>query len=166
MTDFTKKEDKRTISIIVAMDKNGLIGNGNKLPWNIPEDLKHFKEKTMGKYLLMGERTYNSIKNKLLGRKIIVLSRSDKSIENGRVAKSIEEALSYAEGEIMIGGGASIYKQFLDIADKMYITVVNKNFEGDVYFPKFNMDEWKVIEEKKGEDSLIIYKTLVKKERE
>ncbi len=152
------------ISIIAAMDKNGLIGSDNKLPWNIPEDLRYFKEKTMGKYVIMGERTFSSIKSPLSGRDIIVLSRERKVLPNAKVANSIERALSLAEGdEIMIAGGASVYEQFLEIADRMYLTVINKEFKGNVYFPEFDGKKWELKEERRGQDPLVFYKIFERK---
>ena len=97
------------ISIIVATDKNGLIGKGEGLPWNFSEDLQYFKKKTMGKFVVLGKRTFLSLKNPLKGRKIIVLSEEKLFADNKvTVAKSIEEALSLATGEVMIAGGASV----------------------------------------------------------
>jgi dihydrofolate reductase len=151
------------ISIIVAVDKNWLIGNGDKLPWNFKEDLEYFKERTMGKYVIMGEKTYLGINKKLQGRKIIVLSRDKKSFEDAFVASSIEEALSFVEGEVMIAGGKSVYTQFLEKADRIYLTVINEEFEGDVYFPDFDKNEWKEVEEKRGENPLLSFKVLEKK---
>ncbi len=165
MTSSIKKQNKKIISIIVAMDRNGLIGNGSKLPWKIPEDLKHFKEKTMGKFVLIGKKTYKFLPGKLPGRKIIVLSKEkDSSLEEVDVANSIEEALSLSSGEVMVAGGRSVYNQFLKIADRIYLTIIDKEFEGDVYFPEFNINDWRVVEEKKGENPLITYKTLVRRD--
>ncbi len=151
----------KNISIIVAVDKNGLIGKGNSLPWSFSEDLKYFKEKTMGKFVIMGEKTYDSIGKPLPGRKIIVLSKNkDLNIEGVSVASSIEDALSSAEGEIMIAGGASVYEQFLGLAKRIYLTVIKKEFEGDVYFPKFNKDDWTITEEKESSDGFLKFQTL------
>jgi dihydrofolate reductase len=151
------------ISIIVAVDKNWLIGRGDTLPWTFKEDLEYFKEKTMGKYVIMGEKTYLGINKKLQGRKIIVLSRDKKYFEDAFVASSIEEALSLGEGEIMIAGGKSVYAQFLEIANRIYLTIIDEEFEGDVYFPDFDKNEWKEVEEKRGENPLLSFKVLEKK---
>ncbi len=152
---------EKEITIIVAMDKNGLIGKGNALPWSLPEDLRHFKKKTMGKFVIMGEKTYSSISSPLPGRKIIVLSKNkDLKIEGAKVANSIEEALINSTGEIMIAGGKSVYEQFLEKANKMYLTVINEELEGDVYFPEFNKDNWRIIEEERGNNPLITFQTL------
>lgn len=152
------------ISIIVAVDKKGLIGSGDHLPWSFSEDLQYFKEKTMGKFVIFGEKTFISLKNSLKGRKVIVLSR--KKSDFGKdivVAKSIKEALAIVKGEIMIAGGASVYEQFLEIADRIYLTTIDREFEGDVYFPKFERKEWKVVEEKQGENKLLKFQVLERK---
>ncbi len=149
------------ISIIAAMDKNGLIGKGNDLPWHFSEDLNYFKEKTMGKYVIMGQRTYQSIGKPLLGRNIIVLSKEkDFSPKGVKVAQSIKEALSLSKGEVMIAGGASVYRQFLEKADTMYLTFILEEFEGDIYFPQFRKEEWEVVEEKRGKNPLLLFQTL------
>ncbi len=153
------------ISIIVAMDKNGLIGKKDSLPWKFSEDLKHFKEKTIGKSVIMGQKTYQGIKKPLKGRDLIVLSNDlDFSDQSVKIARSIEDALKLANGEVFIAGGASVYQQFLEIADKMYLTIINQEFEGDVYFPKFNRTKWELIEEKKGQNKLLTFKTYKKNE--
>ena len=137
------------ISIIAALDNKNIIGKKNGLPWYLPADLKHFKEITTGKPVIMGKTTYNSIGKPLPGRTNIILS-GDKNLEvqGAKVAHSIEEALKAAgnAAEVMVIGGASIYKQFLPLANKMYLTKVYNDFEGDVYFPELNLDEWQEIE--------------------
>ncbi len=150
------------ISIIVAVDKNGLIGNGEKLPWHFEEDLQYFKEKTMGKFVLMGKRTYDFLPGKLPGRKIIVLCR-DSFLEEVTVANSIEEALSISKGEIMVAGGRSVYEQFLQIADRIYFTKIDKEFEGDVYFPEIDNEEWRLVEEKRGKNKILNFQILERK---
>jgi len=156
----------RKISIIAAVDKRGLIGKGNVLPWNFKEDLLYFKKRTMNKTVIMGERTYRSIGKPLPGRDIIVLTQEENRRDKGvRFANSVEQALSMSgSGEVMIAGGRSVYEQFLDLADLMYLTVIDEEFEGDVYFPRFNEDDFEVVEERKGEDPLITYKVLKRKD--
>ena len=138
-----------TISIIAALAKNRVIGKNNKLPWNLPADLKHFKKLTLGKPIIMGQKTFESIGRPLPGRANIILSLDENFKPQGCiVAQSIEEALKILEHEkeIMIAGGASVYKQFLPLANKMYLTLIDANFEGDAYFPEFNWEDWEVIE--------------------
>ncbi len=149
------------ISIIVAVDKNFLIGKGEELPWHFKEDLEYFKERTMGKFVIFGSKTYQSIKSPLLGRKIVVLSRE--ALNGVVVASSIDEALSLTEGEVMIAGGRSIYEQFLKIADRIYLTKIDDYFEGDVYFPEINNKEWEIVEERKGENPVLIFQVLDRK---
>lgn len=149
------------ISIIVAVDKNFLIGNGEQLPWHFKEDLEYFKEKTMGKFVIFGSKTYQGIKSPLLGRKIIVLSKE--TLSGVVVAGSIDEALFQAEGEVMVAGGRSVYEQFLKIADRIYLTLINDQFEGDVYFPEIKEEEWEVVEEKKGKNPLLTFQILDRK---
>ncbi len=133
------------ISIIAAMAKNKVIGKGNSLPWHLPADLKHFKDLTLGKTIIMGGRTFESIGKALPGRKTIVLTdNKDFSAPNCIIARSIEQALEFAKGdkEIMIAGGASVYKQFLPLAKKMYLTFIDAEVEGDFYFPDYEESEW------------------------
>ncbi len=130
------------IFIIAAMDRNGLIGKGDSLPWKISEDLKRFKKLTTGKTLIMGSRTYDGLPSLLPGRKILVLDK--KKRENCLSACSIKEALDILknEKEVFIAGGASVYKQFIPLADRMYLTKIDEEFEGDVYFPNYNKQNW------------------------
>ncbi len=154
------------ISIIVAVDKNFLIGSKDNLPWHISEDLQYFKEKTMGKFVIMGEKTFLPIKDKLSGRKVVVLSNNDDfSAETAQVARSIKEALALTEGEVMIAGGKSIYEQFLKIADRIYLTVIDKEYKGDVYFPKIDEEVWKVVSSKKGKSLFLTFKVLERVEK-
>ena len=133
------------ISIIVAQSRNGVIGKNNQLPWHLPADLKHFKAVTMGKPIVMGRKTFESIGRPLPGRKNIVISRQRNFQAPGcAVFHSIDEALAslVQESEIMVIGGANIYEQFIDKADRIYRTVVDVSVEGDVYFPELPSNEW------------------------
>ena len=136
------------ISIISAVADNMIIGKNNALPWNLPADLEYFKKNTLGKPMIMGAKTFESIGKALPGRKNIVLSldRGYKA-EGCVVATSIEEALKEAGDveEVMIAGGASIYKQFLPLAHKLYLTFIHHDFEGDVYFPEVDFSQWKEV---------------------
>jgi dihydrofolate reductase len=146
-----------TISIIAAMSKNRVIGFKNKLPWKLPADLNRFKKITMGKPIIMGQTTFHSIGKPLPGRINIILTRDfNFSHKECFVAHSIEEALSIAfrfteNGEVMICGGESVYRQFLPIAEKMYLTLIEENFEGDAFFPYFDYKEWQEVERIKNE---------------
>ena len=138
------------ISLIAAMDRNRLIGAGNGLPWHLPADFKHFKAITMGKPVIMGRKTFESIGRPLPGRHNIVISRSGFSAEGVTVVDSIEKALIEAGNveEVMIIGGASFYQQMIDRADRMYLTHVDAACEGDAWFPEFSTQDWKIIAEK------------------
>jgi dihydrofolate reductase len=136
------------ISMISAVAENRVIGNKNALPWHLPADFKYFKEITLGKTIVMGLNTFNSIGAKPLpGRKNIILNNDLSYVppENCAVAHSIDEVVEMTkiESEVMICGGASVYKQFLPMADRLYLTYVHASPEGDTYFPEIDLQEWK-----------------------
>lgn len=138
------------VSIIAAVADNRVIGNKNALPWHLPDDFKYFKENTLGKPIVMGLKTFQSIGNKpLSGRKNIILNNDASYIppEGCFKAESIEKLLGMVkdEKEVMICGGASVYKQFLPLARRLYLTFVHSSFEGDTYFPEFDISEWKEV---------------------
>ena len=139
------------VSIIAAIGKNRVIGNDNNLPWRLPADMKRFRKLTLGKQVVMGQRTFESIGKALPGRTNIVLSNNPGfRAKDCLVAHSLEEALNAAkEEEVMIVGGESVYKQFLPLADRMYLTLIDEEFAGDAYFPEYNSEEW---EEKERRD--------------
>ena len=125
------------LSIVVAMDDNRLIGNNNQLPWHLPADLAYFKKLTMGKSILMGRKTYDSIGRPLPNRRNIVITRNEEiSIPGCEVISSIESALEITKGdeEVMIIGCASLCKQLLPKINRLYITKIDGEFEGDVFF--------------------------------
>ncbi len=143
------------INIISAISNNNVIGHQNTIPWKVPADLEYFKQKTLGHYVIMGRKTYESIKHPLPLRTNIVISRT-KDIEIPKEivkVKSFENAISYcksneSEGDakdIFIIGGRSIYELALPIADMLFITEIDCNVDGDVFFPKFDMHDWKEI---------------------
>ncbi|MEO8757900.1 MAG: dihydrofolate reductase [Devosia sp.] len=140
------------VAIIAAVAANGVIGNSNGIPWRLPSDFAHFKRMTVGKPLIMGRKTFESIGRPLPGRTNIVVTRQEGYQPDGViVVRSLEAALDEAQAiaandranEVMIGGGAEIYAQALPIADRLYITHVGANPEGDAHFPPVNMDDWK-----------------------
>jgi dihydrofolate reductase len=136
------------ISIIAGMDKNRLIGQGNRLPWRLPADMKHFRRHTLGKPVLMGRKTFESIGKPLPKRTNIILTHDrDYQAEGCVVTHSIEEALDATSDceEIMIIGGASIYKLFLPRTERLYLTYIHDCFEGDIYFPAFNLTDWQEV---------------------
>ena len=156
------------ISIIVAVSEDLGIGRDNELLWHIPEDLKRFKKLTLGNAVIMGKKTWESLpKRPLPGRKNIVLTDNPEEVIEGSItAYSIEDALSKCETgeEIFIIGGGSIYKQFMPIADRLYITHVHKKAAADIYFPEINPALWDAIEWEKhtaSEGGLIPYTYII-----
>lgn len=143
------------LSIIVAIANNNVIGKDNKLIWHLPEDLKRFKEITTGKTIIMGKNTFISLGRVLPNRKHIVLTqdKNDKSDnEQVEMAYGIDEIKKYIEDneEHFVIGGATIYRLLMPYASKMYITKINQDFQGDVYFPEIKETEWKEIKKTKG----------------
>lgn len=136
---------KGDIVIIVAMDNRQTIGSRGKLPWHLSADMHHFKAVTIGKPLVMGRKTYQSIGHALPGRENIILTRSRNFLAAGCIlAHTLEEALLVAGDvdEIIVMGGADIYQQFLPQATRIYLTEVHADVKGDAYFPKFDRSEW------------------------
>ncbi len=134
------------------MGRNRVIGKDNSLIWHLPADLKHLNETTLGKPIIMGRKTFESVGKPLPGRTNIVISRnSDYPAPGCLLATSVEQAVAMISGqpEIFIAGGEEIYKQALPLAEKMYITVIDHVFDGDTFFPDFPVEEWEITEEKK-----------------
>lgn len=144
------------LSLIVAVSENGAIGRDGDLPWHLPRDLRHFKSTTMGHHLIIGRRTWDELGKALPGRKMVVLTRSRLfSAEGAIVVYSLEAALDAARGdeEPFIGGGAEIYRMALerDLVDRLYITRVHAEVEGDTFFPDFDFADWNLVSEEKHE---------------
>ena len=141
---------KKIISIIVAIAENNAIGKDNNLLWHISEDLRRFKRITEGHVVVMGKKTYYSLpKRPLPGRtNIVITDVAGEQIDNCLMAYSIQDAIQKMdpEGENFVMGGGSVYAQFMPYADKLYITRVNKAFEGDVFFPPIDMKSWDLVE--------------------
>lgn len=136
------------ISIIVAADINNTIGGNNDLLWRIPEDLKRFKALTMGKLCIMGRKTFESIGKPLPGRRFVIITRDrNYKVEGCEVVSSLEAALALAarEEETMIIGGGEIYRQALALTDKIYLTRVLEQFEGDTFFPELAEHQWREV---------------------
>ena len=132
------------ISLIAAMDEHRGLGKENKLLCHLPADLKHFKTLTMGKPIIMGRKTYESIGKALPGRLNIVLSKHELNLSDATVVDSLPEALALVidRPEVMIIGGASLYKEALAVATQLYLTVIHATFDADVFFPEFNQQSW------------------------
>jgi dihydrofolate reductase len=134
------------ISLIVAASTNNVIGNDGELPWRLSDDLKRFKAVTMGKPIVMGRKTFESIGRPLPGRQNIVISRQDGFAADGcDVVQSIEQAVEVAGvvEEIMVIGGSQIYAAFLPLADRIYLTRVHAEVEGDAFFPSIDESKWR-----------------------
>ena len=128
------------------MAKNRVIGIANTLPWRLPEDLKHFKSLTLGHHILMGRKTWESLPGKLPGRTSVVITRSENLQAPGCiVANSIGDAIAACSGddEIFFIGGEALYRQALDLADRIYLTEIKADFAGDAWFPEFDANLWR-----------------------
>lgn len=134
------------ISIIVAVAANGVIGDNNSLLWHISEDLRNFKRITSGHPVVMGRKTFESLGRPLPNRTNVVVSRTVTEIEGCRVAASLDEAIAMfpEDEEVFIIGGAQIYAQALDSADKLYLTRVEHDYEGDTSFPEWDATRWRL----------------------
>lgn len=143
------------ISLIAAMSENRVIGINNAMPWHIPEELQHFKKLTMGKPMIMGRKTFDAIGRRLLpGRKTIVLTRDqDLDVAGVTVAHSVTEALQAAGdvSEVMIVGGAGVYKEFLPMAHSIYLSVIPQQYVGDAFFPELDLNVWHLTSQEQHE---------------
>lgn len=141
----------KNISIIVAIAQNNAIGKNNGLLWHLPEDLKRFKKLTTGHTIVMGKKTFESLPNGPLPnrRNIVITDILGEKIDGCEMAYSVEEAIEKCDtdNENFIIGGGSVYRQFLPLADKLYITKVFKDFDADIFFPEINFDEWELLSE-------------------
>ena len=133
------------IKIIVATSKNRVIGDSNSLIWHLPSDLKRFKELTTGNTIVMGRKTYESIGRPLPNRRNIIITRDTKyEVDSCETVNSLEQALMICNNNCFIIGGGEIYKQSMDIADEIYLTLVHEDFDGDTTFPEIG-SEWKMV---------------------
>ncbi len=134
------------ISLIVAMAKNRVIGAGNRIPWHLPNELRLFKSLTMGHHIVMGRKTYESIDRLLPGRTTVIVTRQrDYAVPGAIVAHSIDEALAECAGdeEIFVIGGADLFRETLPRADRLYLTIVDAEPEGDTFMPEIDMSAWR-----------------------
>ena len=141
-----------TITMIAAMARNRTIGVDNDLPWRIPDDMAYFKRMTTGTTVVMGRKTLESFGGPLKNRRNIVLTRSDDYSQEGcEVVHTVEEVLEkYGEQDLMIIGGEQIYRLFLPYADRLLLTEIEEDFEGDTRFPEFDSGEWEQVQREKG----------------
>lgn len=135
------------LELIVAYDENRLIGNGNKLPWHISEDLQHFKNLTMGNRIIMGRVTFESIGRVLPNRENIILSRNEFEVKGVKSFKSVEELMENLDNKKknFIIGGSKVYEALLPYVDILHISHVKGKHEGDVYFPLVDFSNWEII---------------------
>ena len=156
-------------TIIVAVAKNNVIGIQNKLPWHLPEDLKHFKEKTLNKTVIMGRKTFESLPENfrpLPKRENIIITRQNFNFPNIKTANNLNSAFEMASHEIFIIGGASIYKEAINLVDCLEITEIDLEINGDAFFPKIDFNIWEL---KKSENHIsqngiaFAFKTYFKK---
>lgn len=142
------------ISYIVAMDKNYVIGKDNQLPWHLPADLQFFKRVTMGHPIIMGRKTYESIGKPLPGRENIIVTRNQEYKPEGcTIIHSVEELIKFAQEkkeEVFVIGGAELFKATFPNADRLYITMIEHEFEGNTFFPEFKESDWNLISQEKG----------------
>jgi dihydrofolate reductase len=141
------------ISLVVAMARNRTIGAGGRMPWHIPEDLKAFRRITTGHPIVMGRKTYQSIGKPLPGRTNFVVSRDPGfTVDGGRVVASLDDALAQAAAadipgheEVCVIGGGEIYRQALPLADRIYLTLIDADIDGDAHFPEFDWADYRVV---------------------
>lgn len=144
------------ISLLLAMDRNHVIGLNNDLPWRLPKDLRFFKEKTTGNTIIMGRKTYESMGGALPNRRNVVITSSENPFpENVHVIRNLESIREWDKEspneEVFVIGGGNIFKQILPFADRMYITWIDQDFDGDTYFPEFSELDWSLTSKVKGE---------------
>lgn len=167
------------ISLIAALSENHVIGSDGKIPWHLPDDLKRFRMLTLGKPVIMGRKTYESIGRLLPGRPNIILTRSlDYRVEGAHVVASLSDAVKVAEGlvaakednedkEAFVIGGGEVYRLAMPIADRMYLTYVNQTHQGDATFPEWNCADFYVENEENHSDAVVPFRyvTLQRVER-
>jgi len=152
---------KPRIALIVAAARNGVIGRDNQLPWRLPGELQYFKATTWGKPVIMGRKTHESIGRVSPGRLNIVISRGGGVSQGADLCwvSSLESALELARArcpqaeEIMVMGGETVYRQALEWADRVYLTSVDADLEGDAWFPRLNPGQWRLVQDQAGPDN-------------
>ncbi len=140
------------VSLIVAVSENGVIGRDNDLPWHLSADLRRFKSLTMDHHLLVGRKTFEAIGRPLPGRRMVVISKGRPVLPEGvDLVSSPEEGIELARGraerEVFIAGGAQIYRRTLPLADRLYLTRIHQEFDGDATFPELAAAEWTLVEQ-------------------
>ena len=144
------------LAIVAALSRNGVIGRGNRLPWHLPDDLRHFKRLTLGRPIVMGRRTFESLPGLLPDRTHVVLTRDPAYVAEGAVVvHSLGEAIAATGAdEVLVVGGAELYAQALPLASRLYLTRVDAEVEGDAHFPPVDWRQWReVAREEHGADT-------------
>lgn len=143
------------LAVVVAVADNGVIGKDGGLPWRIPEDLRHFKDVTMGHAMIMGRKTFESIGKALPGRRSIVVSRTPGlALEGALVVSSFDEAIARAretDDEPRVVGGSAVYEAALPLATKIYLTEVHRTVDGDAFFPQLDRAAWREVQRRPGD---------------
>lgn len=141
-----------TVTLIAAAARNGVIGSNNELPWRLPAEMAYFTANTLHKPVLMGRKTFQSLKRPLRDRTNVVLSRTISSVPEPCVlVRTLEEAMNlFPEQELMVIGGADVYKQALPYADRILLTEIERDYDGDAYFPPFDKREWNLVSRTPG----------------
>jgi len=139
------------ISLIVAMDEQGLIGRDNQLPWHLPADLRYFKQTTMGRPVVMGRKTFESIGKPLPGRRNVIVTRNRSYAAAGcEIIHSLADMPGGGEDEVFVIGGAELFAAMLPLADRLYLTRIRETFAGDTYFPELNEADWRLVSTAEG----------------
>lgn len=136
----------QSVSMIAAVARNGVIGRNNTLPWHLPEDLKRFRALTMGHHIIMGRKTYESLGRLLPGRTTVIVSRNPAyRVEGAIVVESLPKAIAACgqDPEIFVIGGAQLYREALPRADRLYLTQIDADFDGDAHFPAIDPRQWR-----------------------
>lgn len=159
-----------SLSLIVARAANGVIGKDNRLPWHLPEDLRYFKQTTLGKAMIMGRKTFESIGRPLPGRRSIIVTRNRDWRHDGvETAANLEQARLLAQhpapdGEIFVIGGAGLFAEALPLADRLHLTEIHRDYDGDVFFPPWQESEWREIGRRRAEGdppcSFVLYERV------
>jgi len=141
-----------TVTLIAAVASNGVVGRNNELPWRLPADMSYFKRNTIGKPVLMGRKTFESLRRPLADRTNVIVSRTmTEAPEDCVLFRTISEALEeYRGDDLMVIGGAEIYRETLKAADRLLLTEIAQPFEGDAYFPEFDRSEWELVSREEG----------------
>ncbi|AOZ91089.1 dihydrofolate reductase [Paenibacillus crassostreae] len=142
-----------SITMIWAMDRNGVMGKDNGLPWRLPRDMAFFKQETINKPIVMGRKTWESFNGKPLKDRINIIMTRDQTyeVQGAHVIHTVEDALNYAkDADLMVIGGAQIYTQWLPYADRLLVTRIDEEFEGDITFPEIDWTAWTLTDRTKG----------------